>query len=35
MPKGLWPADLGTTKKLPSSYLGQLMYPITKNVSKS
>jgi len=35
MPKDLWPADLGTTKKLPSTYMGQLLYPITKPLTKT
>ena len=33
MPKNLWPAELGTTKKLPSTYLGQLAYPITRYIN--
>lgn len=27
-PKDHWPAEYGTTKKLPSSFLGQLVYPV-------
>ncbi len=30
-PKGLWPAEYGTTKKLPGSYLGQLFYPFRRD----
>ncbi|MET1257175.1 sterol desaturase family protein [Aliikangiella maris] len=29
MPKQHWPAEYGTTKKLPSTYLGQLFYPLS------
>ena len=29
MPTKHWPAEYGTTVKLPTSYLGQLFYPIT------
>ncbi|MCW8876579.1 MAG: sterol desaturase family protein [Kangiellaceae bacterium] len=29
MPEKHWPADYGTTVKLPTSFTGQLMYPIT------
>lgn len=29
MPKGKWPADYGTTVKLPTSFWGQVFYPIT------
>ncbi|WP_196140737.1 sterol desaturase family protein [Aliikangiella sp. G2MR2-5] len=28
MPGKHWPADYGTTKKLPATYLGQLFYPL-------
>ena len=34
MPKAHWPADYGTTKKLPDSYWGQLVYPITSLLAK-
>ncbi|MCO7225983.1 sterol desaturase family protein [Pleionea sp. CnH1-48] len=34
MPKEHWPADYGTTVKLPNSYIGQLMYPITALLKK-
>lgn len=30
MPEEHWPAEYGTTKKIPSSYFGQMLYPITK-----
>jgi len=29
MPKAHWPAEYGTTKKLPTTYIGQLLYPLT------
>jgi lathosterol oxidase len=29
MPKEHWPAEYGTTKKLPSSFFGQLIHPVT------
>lgn len=29
MPKSLWPADYGTTVKLPTTYTGQTLYPLT------
>ena len=29
MPKNLWPADYGTTVKLPTTYTGQTLYPLT------
>lgn len=29
MPDEHWPADYGTTKKLPNTYFGQLLYPVT------
>ncbi len=29
MPKEHWPAKYGTTKKLPGTYLGQLLYPLS------
>ncbi len=29
MPNNLWPADYGTTVKLPTSYVGQTLYPLT------
>lgn len=29
MPGKHWPADYGTTKRLPRSYLGQTIYPVT------
>lgn len=32
MPKEHWPADYGTTKKLPSNFIGQLAYPFTELV---
>lgn len=31
MPSGQWPAHYGTTKKLPSGWLKQLMYPFKKS----
>ena len=34
MPKEHWPADYGTTVKLPTSYLGQLIYPVTAFISR-
>ena len=35
MPSGLWPAEYGTTKPLPRSYIGQTLYPITVLFSKT
>ncbi len=35
MPKEHWPAEYGTTKKLPTTYLGQTLYPLTANLKKS
>ncbi|MFK7793838.1 MAG: sterol desaturase family protein [Gammaproteobacteria bacterium] len=29
MPKNIWPADYGTTVKLPITYTGQTLYPLT------
>ncbi len=29
LPGKHWPADYGTTKRLPRSYLGQMLYPVT------
>jgi len=34
MPKDLWPAEYGTTKPLPRSYIGQTFYPITTWLQK-
>jgi len=34
MPKDLWPADYGTTKPLPPTFLGQTFYPITAFTKK-
>lgn len=34
LPGEHWPADYGTTKKLPSTYLGQTLYPVTANLKK-
>jgi lathosterol oxidase len=34
MPKEHWPVDYGTTVKLPTSYLGQLFYPVTALLKK-
>ncbi len=35
MPGKHWPADYGTTRKLPSSYIGQTLYPVTAFTRKS
>jgi len=34
MPEKFWPAEYGTTKKLPGTYLGQLLYPIKANMKR-
>lgn len=34
MPKAHWPADYGTTKRLPRTLLGQTLYPITALLQK-
>ena len=31
MPGEHWPSDYGTTKRLPRTYMGQLLYPFRKN----
>lgn len=33
-PKGHWPADYGTTVRLPRSVMGQLLYPFTTNYKR-
>ncbi|TQV77272.1 sterol desaturase family protein [Aliikangiella marina] len=33
MPNDHWPADYGTTRKLPTSFIGQLFYPLTSHIS--
>ena len=35
MPTEHWPADYGTTKKLPTTYIGQLLHPLTVHFKKS
>ncbi|MEH6549385.1 MAG: sterol desaturase family protein [Pseudomonadales bacterium] len=30
LPGDFWPAEYGTTKKLPSSYMGQTLYPVSE-----
>jgi len=35
MPENHWPADYGTTVKLPTTYIGQLFYPISKFIKRS
>ncbi len=35
LPGKHWPAEYGTTKKLPSTYLGQTLYPLTAHVKKA
>ncbi|ANG63434.1 sterol desaturase [Marinobacterium aestuarii] len=34
MPVKHWPADYGTTVRLPRSYIGQLLYPLTRHLRK-
>lgn len=34
MPVKHWPADYGTTVRLPRSYIGQLLYPLTLHLRK-
>ncbi len=34
MPKNHWPADYGTTVRLPRTYIGQMFYPITAILKK-
>ena len=34
MPEGHWPARYGTTVRLPRTYLGQMLYPITAGLEK-
>jgi len=34
MPDKNWPADYGTTVRLPRTYLGQLYYPVSANLKK-
>ncbi|WP_395344988.1 sterol desaturase family protein [Ningiella sp. W23] len=34
MPGDHWPADYGTTKKLPSSFVGQVLYPFRRLVKR-
>lgn len=33
-PKAHWPADYGTTVRLPRSVIGQLLYPFTANIKR-
>ncbi|PCK08304.1 MAG: sterol desaturase [Alteromonadaceae bacterium] len=35
LPGAHWPAKYGTTKKLPRTYLGQTLYPITAQLKKN
>lgn len=35
LPDDKWPAEYGTTKKLPSTYIGQTLYPLTAHTKKS
>ena len=35
MPSAHWPADYGTTKRLPRTYLKQLLYPFKRDMDKS
>lgn len=35
MPKNHWPADYGTTVRLPRTYIGQTLYPITAILKKN
>jgi len=34
MPKDIWPAEYGTTKPLPKTFIGQTLYPITRNIER-
>ena len=34
MPKAHWPADYGTTVRLPRTFVGQVLYPITARLKK-
>nr|WP_067298369.1 sterol desaturase family protein [Marinobacterium profundum] len=34
MPAKHWPADYGTTVRLPRSFMGQLLYPLTRHLKK-
>ncbi|BBB30357.1 sterol desaturase family protein [Neptunomonas japonica] len=34
LPKKHWPAEYGTTKKLPESFIGQTLYPVTSQFQK-
>ena len=33
LPGDHWPAEYGTTKKLPSTYIGQTLYPLTSQIT--